>query len=296
MAFKMPESGGSDRGGGRSKLDRLFRTRGGVHALRDTMPKSALDAVKSQQSARERGAGEGLPLTVSSKQQALFRQAHMAHQLLVRNFGEPLHKASADLARVPVKADAKFMPYEKGRFSNDLLWMNLAHEQSPPVIEELHVKSRWLVGQDEAFFEDLFHAGLGTLNGGDAKSAIDFLHLAQQAWPVTDRSYGSVHLALVSAYAVDNQLDPVVTGMEDFKEVYPDWMYIELFAKDLEEFHDVYGDIGALYVLRARLSQLVHDDRTASELYEKAFRAGLTGDSVQEVREWQAAAKSSSPK
>ena len=113
---------------------------------------------------------------------------------------------------------------------------------------------------------------------------------------MTDRSYGSVHLALVSAYAVDNQLDPVVTGMEDFKEVYPDWMYIELFAKDLEEFHDVYGDIGALYVLRARLSQLVHDDRTASELYEKAFRAGLTGDSVQEVREWQAAAKSSSPK
>lgn len=276
----------------RSLLHRLFSTRDGKSALRN-QPDAQGPQEHVTQTQVVGAAAPGELQTVSSRDQALFRQAHMAHQLLVRGFGHPIAEAKRSLARIPTAGS--FRAYEEMRFHNDLVWMDLPFTESPAILAELDKNSRWLVNRPEAFFEDQFHAGLGALNAGNATDAIAFLQAAMDAWPVADRSYGSVHLGLVTAYAADGQLQPVLLGLEDFKRVYPDWLYIELFSQDLAELHAIYGEAPVLCILRARLSQLVHDDKTALALYQRGLR-GTSQDGVDVVRQWLAEVEVTKPR
>jgi tetratricopeptide (TPR) repeat protein len=229
--------------------------------------------------------GGPLAHTVTSEAHLSLRELQIAQQILVTRYGDTRRAGWRVVRDGGGKGD--FRDYEQKRYLNDLLWHDLATDKGGPMIEtKLQKVSAELAESPYAFFEDVFNAGLGHLNAGDAKKAISNLEEALDMWPAQDRTYGSVFLALLISHAVNNDAVEVFSRLPHFQEVYPDWFYIEVFIKDIEELHEVYPNSGLLWVLQGRLVQHVNDYATAGRCYAKALSIGIPAVGETILRDW----------
>jgi tetratricopeptide (TPR) repeat protein len=230
-------------------------------------------------------SGTGLSNTVVNEAQLSLRELQIAQQILVTRFGDGRHAAWREVRTGGGNGD--FRDYEQKRYLNDLLWHDLAQDKGGPLVEaKLEKMSAELADSPYGFFEDVFNAGLGHLNAGDAKKSILRLEEAMEMWPAKDRTYGSVFLALLIAHAVNDDALEVFSRLPHFKELYPDWFYIEVFIKDIEELHEVYPDSALLWVVQGRLVQHVNDYASAGRCYGKALSVGVPPIGTTILRDW----------
>jgi tetratricopeptide (TPR) repeat protein len=229
--------------------------------------------------------GDGLSHTVVNEAQLSLRELQIAQQILVTRFGDSRHAAWREVRTGGGKGD--FRDYEQKRYLNDLLWHDLSMDKGGPLVEaKLEKMSAELADSPYGFFEDVFNAGLGHLNAGDAKKAIARLEEAMEMWPAKDRTYGSVFLALLIAHAVNEDALEVFSRLPHFQELYPDWFYIEVFVKDIEELHEVYPGSALLWVVQGRLVQHVNDYASAGYCYGKALGVGMPPLGQTILKDW----------
>jgi tetratricopeptide (TPR) repeat protein len=221
-----------------------------------------------------------------SQEQLALRQKMLAELILtLRNAKTPdqAFKSIRD-----AKIEGPFRDYEEKRFLEELLWLEYYEgENKQAAIERLHKLTVPLTKRPSSNFEDDMYAGIACLGAGDPDTAITYLRKALDEWPARDRARGLIYLHLMVAYAVKGNRRETMTMLSSFVDNFPDWLFVETYVPELEEFVRVYPQAALLTVIRGRVMQLVYDYSRATELYSQALESGkLDSFAVRQVGVW----------
>lgn len=229
--------------------------------------------------------GNGATPALSQAQVAL-RETVLSQLILCDRYGTTQEQAW-DVIR---EADSgeRYRSYEEQRFLNEMLWMQYQDnrtDRSP--LSQLQVTANEVVANERPNFEDYYYAGIAHLLNGDEEAAYPFLQHAMDRWPAQGRALGSVYFALLVCHAARGDESVFLDLLRTFRDIYPDWLYVEMYLPDLDDLQTIYPHATLLLVLRGRTAQWVNDYASANAQYQLALAANpLSQGTTALIDEW----------
>lgn len=280
---------GVDPNSGRGLLQRLMqRWRNQPHVGGQSRRQGAAErATRDFGGKGTAGNAYGTPGRELPEDQLALRETAEASQILSSQYHVDPEEGWRRFRQVPVQGP--FQQFERERFLSGVLMQRYfehpAEKRDPLVMQQLHSAITQAVARPEADFEEFFTAGVAYLYRKDPVKAEEYLSRAENAWPCPGRAYGDVYLTLTWTYAIEGQSAEVLRRLEDFKTVYPDWLYIETYMPDLDDLRKIYPGTPLLEVVRGRLLYQVGNYAEAEAAWTAALPK-LDAVAGSTVRRW----------
>lgn len=249
---------------------RAIRDRGGPEAGTRFVPIRAADGTEDSQPAMGIDA-EAVPLRVVSLAQSLLCHRHGGDS------------SDAWVALRATRAEGDFRGFEEKRFA-----VHLANLEIRRAVRRDYAAAAVANAADErATFIDYTDAAIATLLTGDAEGAVRWAERALGDWPNQGNGYGDAYLLLMLAHAAHGDTEPVLTMLDDFQRVYPDWLYGERYLPDVAAVERRYPRAPLLKVIRGYQLALLADPGGASGALRQALAAGnLAREARPRVARW----------
>ncbi len=217
--------------------------------------------------------------------QLSLRETALAQLILLDRFGTTEREAWTAVKNTA--SHGSFRVFEERRFQAELLRLRYQEDKDRAVtLPELKKTSLYLVGHGLRDFEEKGNAGIVCLLSGDAEKARGYLEEAYHSWPANGRVKGNIFLALMITYAIDGH-NPTVFGMLDkVKSKFPEWMFVETYIPDIQDFEEIYPSVYMLTVIRGRMRQLVMDYAAARACYNRALHEDMDIATKLKIHEW----------
>ncbi len=162
--------------------------------------------------------------------------------------------------------------YEQKRLRSRMLLMKFAdNEDDLAILREFREAAVEVVEMPLASFEEYYYAGVATLFSGEDNLAREYLTKALDQWPARGLGYANVYFFMLLAKGIEPDTPTFFRMIADFKETYPNWMYIETYMPDIEHLERVYPHAPLIRAARGYCYSLVYNDAAARAAYQQAL-------------------------
>ncbi len=250
----------------------------------DSKPKRMRFNRRSRGNVRQVRYGSGGPqATVTSRAQLAYREA-----LLSTFFQNNFYRKKPELTwkeAQAIRSTGPWRQYELDRLRARILGYRFDEQKDYSVMPAFKTAATAAATSPYANFEDFFWAGHAYLYTGDPKRGREFFTKARDRWPARDSFFGYIHFFMICLDAIDGNAEGVFRKFDDFKELFPDWLYVEIYVTELNELDRLYPDAPLLQVFRAEIFRMVLNDAKALAAFRRALAAkGLDRDTAARVR------------